>query len=516
MLSKLTPRTIFTVIAAAVFGRLSTAVAQLAAAFYLTPDQFGLYATAVGVVIATSMFRGGGTGNHMLTMTPAEFQDHGGRMFRYSLMFAALCTVLSIAVAGPTSALFAAAKGYSQQDLQVLIIVLGIQFSAFVIGQYPRARMAAESAFKELSLMDSFSGVLKVASTWILASRGFGAMALAAPLLVTICFENLWTWIRADILKAEMRVQRGWFRLTLRELRLPLVCAVLATLNGQTDALIGSAMIPVSVIGYYFFATQLATQPNTVIASSLRAVFSSAIAHVRGDAKRERESMHAVFASGMVFAPMISMALPAVFGSFEHAVWNGKWSESRYPLLILSATMVYPTVAQLVAAPLAAMRDWGTSIRLDSTRAAAKIVGAAIGGAIVVWKDLGVIQAGVVLATAVGGLTALVCAYELYRVMLRSGLPRSTILYELYSSPLACALSSVAAGGLAHSFIEPLRSELPARAAAGIECVVAALLYTVLVVILLRFGYTRTLERVTEALPSALQKLARRVFVLNA
>jgi hypothetical protein len=95
-------------------------------------------------------------------------------------------------------------------------------------------------------------------------------------------------------------------------------------------------------------------------------------------------------------------------------------------------------------------------------------------------------------------------------------LPRSTILYELYSSPLACALSSVAAGGLAHSLIEPLRSELPARAAAGIECVVAALLYTVLVVILLRFGYTRTLERVTEALPSALQKLARRVFVLNA
>jgi membrane associated rhomboid family serine protease len=42
------------------------------------------------------------------------------------------------------------------------------------------------------------------------------------------------------------------------------------------------------------------------------------------------------------------------------------------------------------------------------------------------------------------------------------------------------------------------------------------LLYTVLVLILLRFGYTRTLERVTEALPSALQKLARRVFVLNA
>ena len=64
MLSRLTPRTIFTVIAAAVFGRLSTAVAQLAAAFYLTPDQFGLYATAVGVVIATSMLRGGGTGNH--------------------------------------------------------------------------------------------------------------------------------------------------------------------------------------------------------------------------------------------------------------------------------------------------------------------------------------------------------------------------------------------------------------------------------------------------------------------
>jgi hypothetical protein len=210
------------------------------------------------------------------------------------------------------------------------------------------------------------------------------------------------------------------------------------------------------------------------------------------------------------------MALPAVFGSFEQAVWNGKWTESRYPLLILSATLVYPTVAQLVAAPLAAMRDWGTSIRLDSTRAAAKILGAAIGGTVVLWKDLGVIQAGVVLAAAVGGLTAMVSAYELYRVMLRSGMPRSTILYELYSSPLACTLSSVAAGGLAHSLTDPLRIELPSRVVAGIECGVASLLYLTLAIVLLRFGYTRTLERVTEALPSALKKLARRVFVLNA
>jgi O-antigen/teichoic acid export membrane protein len=515
MLSKLSPTTILAVVTAAVFGRMSTAIAQVVAAFYLTPEQFGIYATAVGVVIVTSLFRGGGTGNHMLTMTPAEFESGGGRFFRYSLIFAALALVASLLVAGPAASAFAKAKGYSESDLRGVIVVLGIQFTVFIVGQYPRSRITAELRFKELAALDVISGILKLATTWVLAVEGGGAMALAVPLLVTSGFENLWTWARARLTGAELHAPPGWFRGTLREMRLPLVMAVLATLNSQTDALVGSVLVPVAVIGYYFFATQLASQPNNLIATSLRSVFAPTAARVRGNVAKERESIYTVFTAGMVFAPIVSMAIPAVFDSFERAVWNGKWAESRIPLLILSATLVYPTVVQLVAAPLSGIRDWSSAIRLDSGRAITKILGAAIAGVLIIWLQLGSVASGILLASVVGGLGAGVASLELYRIIMRMGIAtRGTILYELYSTPLAALLSGVASAGLAHSLADSLSTHLTPRTVAYIECAIAGTIYIALSLILLRFGYTRTLERVIELLPPVAGKAARKIFVL--
>ncbi|MEY4171542.1 MAG: hypothetical protein RLZ94_2615, partial [Actinomycetota bacterium] len=60
MLSKLSPRSILMVLASAVFGRMSTALAQIIAAIYLSPTDFGLFATASGILAACTILRGGG------------------------------------------------------------------------------------------------------------------------------------------------------------------------------------------------------------------------------------------------------------------------------------------------------------------------------------------------------------------------------------------------------------------------------------------------------------------------
>jgi hypothetical protein len=175
---------------------------------------------------------------------------------------------------------------------------------------------------------------------------------------------------------------------------------------------------------------------------------------------------------------------------------------------------VYPTALQLVAAPIAGLRDWKLAIRLDALRAVSKIVPAAIGGVAILWLGLGASASGMVLAAAVGGAGALVSSIELIRILGRAGMPRHTIIYELYSTPLAALLSAVAAAGLAHSATEPMRLIVGDRAAAGIECVMAGTVYSILAAVLLRFGYTTTLERLISALPEFMRPLARRLFVL--
>jgi len=502
------------VLASAVFGRAATALSQIIAAFYLTPDQFGVYAAGVGVLIATGLLRGGGTGNHLLTMREAEFREDGGRLFRYSLLFALVCCALSLGAAWPVAGAFATTKHYLEGELRRVIIVLGVQFTSIIIGQYPRARMSSQLRFSELSLLDICTGFIKLGTTWLLASWGWGALALAAPLLCVSLFDNLWAWSRCQLSAGELRRKPGTFAQTAQEMRLPLVMAILATLNSQTDALIGSVLLPLTVVGVYFFATQLAAQPAMLVAGSLRSVLSPASAAVRGDREREMQSIRDTFNAGMVFTPIISMAVPAIFDSFERAVWFGKWAECRWPVFILSVALTYPTVIQLVVAPIAGIRDWSSAIRLDLGRALARIMGAALAAILILWLQPGITTSATILALLVGGISAVIATYEIFRVMLKADMSRSSIVYELYSTPLAALLSAVAASGLAHSVMEPLRSELSAQTANTIECAIAAATYALLSLILLRFGYTAALERVVRALPTPLVGPIRKLMVL--
>jgi hypothetical protein len=398
--------------------------------------------------------------------------------------------------------------------LFVATLLCSVTFVIYNLNVLPRAKMIAGLRLRETSILDAVTGFMKFASTWALARENFGPIALAIPTLFAQAIEAVWTWSRSGISLSGLRVSGPWLKSTFLEMRLPLVMALMVTLNTQTDTLVASAFVPAAAIGLYYFASQLAAQPSNLVGNSLRALFTATTAQVRGDRLKEDASIQVVFSGAMVFMPLVTMAIPAVFQSLERCVWQGKWADSHFPVLLLSATLVYPTALQLVAAPIAGLRDWKLAIRLDALRALAKIVPAAIGGVCILWFELDAAASGLVLAAAVGGASALVSSVELIRILSRTGMPRHTIIYELYATPLAALLSAVATAGLAHSAFEALRAVLGDRAAAGVECVIAATTYSMLAMILLRFGYTATLERLVGALPEFMRTPARRLFVL--
>ena len=514
MLSQLSPRSIVQVLLSAVFGRLSTALSQVIAAIYLQPDDFGVYAAAVGITTIATGLRAGGTGNHVQTMTPAEFDSDAGRFFRYSLLFTTLGAILTALLVWPMANWYADTRHYPLRPLIFATLAVGGSFVVFNLNVFPRARMIADLRLGEISLLDTVTGATKLLGTWMLAWAGFGALALAGSILAAQMVETAWTWCRSGLRPAGLGTRKPWVRRTFDEMRLPLVMGLMVTLNSQTDSLVGSAFVPVAVLGFYFFASQLAAQPATLVGNTLRAVFTATTAQVRGDPAKEQAALRTVFSGAMVFMPLVTMIIPAVFESFERAAWNGKWADSRYPVLILSATLVYPTALQLVAAPIAGLRDWKLAIRLDALRAVAKLVPAAIAGACILWLKAEPTTSGIVLASAVGGASAIVSSVELVRIMSRAGMPRHSIAYELYATPLFALLSAVGVPAIVHSLAEPLRVAIGDRPAAAVECALSGFTYVALAFVLLRFGYTPTLERLVAALPDFMRPHARRIFVL--
>ena len=514
MLSQLSPRSILQILLSAAFGRMSTALSQIVAAFYLSPTDFGVYAAAVGITTIATGLRAGGTGNHVQTMTPTEFETDSGRFFVYSLLFTAMGAFMTALLAWPVALWFSNSNGYPLRDLISTTLVIGGSFVVFNLNVFPRARMIAHLRLGEISLLDTVTGATKLLGTWGLARAGYGPMALAGSILLAQTVESCWTWLRSGLRASSLRPHGPWLRATFVEMRLPLVMGLMVTLNSQTDSLVGSAFLPAAVLGYYYFASQLAVQPASLVGNTLRSVFTATTAQVRGDAAKERASLRTIFNGAMVFMPLVTMLIPTVFDSFERAVWGGKWADAYFPVLILSATLVYPAALQLVSAPIAGVRDWKLAIRLDLLRGIAKIVPALIASIFIAMLNCNALTSAIVLSSAVGAVSAAVASAELYRILVRAGMSPQTVIYELYSTPLAALLSALAAAGLAHSAVEPLRLHLSLRLTSAIECLLAGSLYFSCALILLRFGYTETLLRLIRALPDFMQPVAKRLFVI--
>ena len=516
MLAKLSPRSILLIIVSAIFGRAATALSQVIAAIYLSPTDFGIYATASGFMLVTTALRAGGSGNHFPTMTIEEFHRDGPRIFWYSMRFVLFGLITSAIVAWPVSLWVSANQDYSPRLLVLTMAALAGNFILFNVACYPRYFMLAHGRIKELSAIESVMGAGKLLSTWLLASAGEGPLALALAIFFSEAIETVWAWARARVPLRFDAPHAGWFWQTLRDMIGPLSLALLAAVGGPTDSLIGSWVLPVSALGVYYFTTQLASQPAILAGSSIRSLFSIAAATSRGHAVKEAESLRLVFNGSMVFIPLITMFIPAIFEPVERAIWSGKWAMGVWPVRIFSIAMIYPTALQLLSAPVAGLRQWRLAIRIDLVRSVPKLLAALLALLVLPFVASDPAESINVFTILVSVFMAGAATWELFRIMQSARMTRATALYELYSTPLAAILSAFAAAGLSRSLVEPLAPHLDVRIGALAEAGLAGAVYICLSFVLLRFGYTQTLERLIEALPEFLRASARRMLFLGA
>ena len=66
---------------ASVFARLSSLASQVVVGIYLTEEQVGTYAIAIGVMGVTALMRGGGAALYLPTIKPEDFEARASRQF---------------------------------------------------------------------------------------------------------------------------------------------------------------------------------------------------------------------------------------------------------------------------------------------------------------------------------------------------------------------------------------------------------------------------------------------------
>jgi len=503
---------------ASVVARLSALVSQVIVGWYLTEEQVGTFAVAIGIMGVTALFRNGGAAFYFPTLKPAEFENYAGRLFWWGMIFSAVGSAATFGVAAGLPWIATWSESAGLPGLGPVLIVFGVRSLLAPIAMLGRMRMTVQHQFAALARLDVANAGLRLVLTVVCAQAGMGAMTLAIAFSSQIVIEAAYCTVAGKVTWRSFRWLRGMsLGQLLRLLTWPLVISVLTSLSTQSNFLVLGIAIPASTLGLFYFAFQLANQPTMLLTSALQNVLAPFLARDRGNQVAEQLGMERVFAGAMLFVPITTVATASFFPTLELLVWGGKWSAINGGLYFLCIGATYATIAGILTGPLLGLQRFKAVAGFEVGKMAGTIGGAVL-GALVVWLDstngtpryepITVICITTGAAMTIAALAQLVWIMRQYKVA-----PRDMVQHLTFGPALA-VLTALAAQSIGHSIRESMT--LPeGRVGAGMEFIAVATVYCALILMGVRFTAEETLRTTVDVLPAPARRFLHRVFVLD-
>ena len=490
--------------------RASGLATQIITAWYLTPDEFGVYAIALGVTTVTLMMRGGGSGIAMQALRPEEFKTIGGGLFRVGVIFALLGAGLTIAAASP------AQQYFDQAQLSRVLCWMALLAVLSHIANYPRAKMASQLKFKAIARIDFTTSIVKLVIAVLCARAGWGAMTFVVSQIAAISLQLVLTSFAAEFRRVDFSAQPNWVAPTAAMLRFPFFIGIMISLMDQVDSFIASFFIPVASLGIYFFSVQMVSQPIRGLIGALNSVLAPYAARDRGHQRLEQSTLFSVFLAGVIFVTPVILVIAAVYPSLQRLLWGSKWQGTVWPVVLTSAFLVYPAMQWVLEGPIIGMRRWGQYLALLSWRTGSKIFGVLAAVLAIEVFALPESAIAVTLVVGIGVLSSITACLQVRKILLAAGSDPEVIDYELFATPAYAILAVVATHGLVSSILPyfGVSAQRP-RLEAAIEFTLALSLYGTLSLLLLRMAYTTQLKVVLSILPTTARGMFCRVLFIK-
>jgi O-antigen/teichoic acid export membrane protein len=503
---------------ASVVARLSALVSQVIVGWYLTEEQVGTFAVAIGIMGVTALFRNGGIAFYFPTLKPDAFEAYAGRLFWWGMLFSAIgCAgTFGAALGLPWATTWFDSAGLP--GLGPVLILLGVRNLVAPIAMLGRMRMSVLLQFTQLARLDVANAILRLGLTLLCAQAGMGAMALAIAFCSQLVIEATYCTIKGKVTWSNFHWNAGMsMGQMLRLMKWPIAISVLVSLSTQLNFLVLGIAIPASTLGLFYFAFQLANQPTMLLTSALQNVLAPFLARDRGNQVAEQLGMERVFAGALLFVPITTVATASFFPTLELLVWGGKWSAINGGLYFLCIGATYATIAGILTGPLLGLQRFKAVAGFEVGKMAGTIGGAVL-GALVVWLDstndtpryepITVICITTGAAMTIASLAQLVWIMRQYRVS-----PRDMVQHLTFGPALAL-LTALAAQSIGHSIRESMALS-EGRLGAGLEFIAVATIYCTLIILGVRFTAEETLRATVDVLPAPARRFLQRVFVLD-
>jgi O-antigen/teichoic acid export membrane protein len=508
---------------ASVFARLSSLASQVVVGIYLTEEQVGTYAIAIGVMGVTALMRGGGAALYLPTIKPEDFEAKASRQFWWCTGFLTFSAVLTAAVIALVPVvqgsewLHAALPSLARaSDLPGLEATLWVMAARQIIGgplTVGRMRMSVELRFKELAKLDTILALMRLALTWVIAASGLGALALALPHLAMGVVELLYYFVSDACKLSDLRWNGRGFRELAAKMKWPLIAAIANSVSTQVNLLVLGLLVQASTLGVFYFAFQLASQPTAFLAGALQSVLAPFLARDRGNPTLERLGMERIFNAGMLFVPVTTVATASFFPSLERLLWGGRWAAANSGIMFLCVGATYATIATILTGPLLGLRQFKAVAAFEAGKIVGTVGGAAL-GALLLWRREALLPdwmgAETIVCASTGLMMTIASLGQLVWIMRKYGTEWNKLVRMLTFGPMLAMLTAIAAQSVGHSLVTTIA--LPeGRFSAAVELAVVCGVYGALILMAIRFTAESTLRDTISVMPAGLRDRLNRL-----
>lgn len=480
-------------------------LAQIALGWLLSKHDFGVYALAMSVSMLAAVLRDGGV-KQLLVQRQGDYHRLIGPVFWMAFAFN---TLTGIIIAGLAPLL---AVAYHESQVAWLMLVIAISQPLGTPGAILATRLQIDLRFREAGAIASVSAVVRYLGAVALAWLGFGPLSFVLPLPALALIEwGLGWWYTRERPWRAGAVVRSWWGM-FGQARWVLAGTLgVAALNMGANVVIGF-LVPLNVVGVYFFAFQIVVQVGMLMAANVTQVLFAALSKIADDPERKRAALGRALRQVMLLSGPLCMGIVVTFAPLELLIWKGKWADAADAVeligLFYPATMA-ASVALAAVQARGSFRAWGLGLLF---MAVVTLAGAAAGAA------LHGTAAGVAAYAGIAGMAAalLVTVWGL----VGSGVSVGAILRDTFPAWLLSIAAAAAAMNIDMHVVQPA---LPPFTGAGeglplqrlalvLRLAIISGCFVSIFAVLVRLLLSEHLREGLDVTPQRLRPLARFVF----
>ena len=387
-LGDLAARGIVWITGQSIFARFVSYFSQLALAWFLTEDDFGLFGMALTISEFSRVFSQGGV-SKVLVQRQKSFDKWSTPGFWLSL-------VMSLGVAFSMIIVGYFATGWFQVEepkkLLQLICLLAIVPPISAIGTIPKAALQIELKFGAIAAIGTVALIIGTVAKVGLAWGGWGAFSFVIPMLISIPIQTLCYWL---LVRPKIKLSlmfRKW-KYLISDGAMIIATGFWYKIITHGDYVILGAIATQKELGLYFFAFTCSIQAIVMLTQGIASIAFPALARLSREPQRQLEAFRkgATALAAIVFPASVAQAI--LFKPIVEEFFPVRWIPAIVMLQILSLGMAGRTVSWVSASLMEAQGRFKTRMWLGLVSAvtfiAIGITGATVGNSTSMGPALG-------------------------------------------------------------------------------------------------------------------------------